>query len=161
MIQARGLGDCQLANGKRNVAAILYPQWVGSGDGGLGMRSDEIMAGCIAGIFPSQYEPFLFTALEAGKEGTPSIVSRVAGLSDALKKVKRRVPGLGGVIIVDNVDSLAQETVADYALGLDYFTRTYLEDEVKYRLLCEESFSLAKQMGWTKPVIEYYRNLVV
>ncbi len=161
MIQARGLGDCQLANGKRNVAAILYPQWVGSDDGGLGMRTDEIMAGCIAGIFPSQYEPFLFTALEAGKEGTPSIVSRVAGLSDALKKIKRRVPGLGGVIIVDNVDSLAQETVADYALGLDYFTRTYLEDEVKYRLLCEESFSLAKQMGWTKPVIEYYRNLVV
>jgi glycosyltransferase involved in cell wall biosynthesis len=161
MIQERGLGDCQLANGKRNVVAILYPQWVGSDDGGLDMRSDEIMAGCIAGIFPSQYEPFLFTALEAGKEGTPSVVSRVAGLSDALKKVKRLVPGLGGVIIVDNMNTLAQEAIADYALGLDYFTWTYLEDKVKYRLLCEESFSLAKQMDWTKPVLEYYRNLVV
>lgn len=160
MIEERGLWNCQLANGKRNVVAILYPQWVGSDDGGLHLKPDEVMAGCIAGIFPSQYEPFLLTALEAGKEGTPSIVSRVAGLSDALKKVKRRVPGLGGVIIVDNVDTLTQETIADYALGLDYFTWTYLEDEVKYRLLCEESFSLAKQMGWTEPVLEYYRNLV-
>ncbi|HPE64312.1 MAG TPA: hypothetical protein PLQ49_09425, partial [Methanothrix sp.] len=41
------------------------------------------------------------------------------------------------------------------------FTWTYLEDQVKYRLLCEESFSLAKLMNWTKPVLEYYKNLMV
>jgi glycosyltransferase involved in cell wall biosynthesis len=125
------------------------------------MRADEIMAGCVAGVFPSQYEPFLLTALEAGREGTPAIVSRSAGYSDALKKIKRRVPGLGGVIIVDNVDAQLQETVVDYALAMDYFASTYLEDEVKYRLLCEESFSLAKQFSWDEPVLEYYRNLVV
>jgi hypothetical protein len=50
--------------------------------------------------------------------------------------------------------------VLDYALALDYFTWTYLDDEVKYRLLCEESFSLAKQFSWKEPVLEYYRNLV-
>jgi len=38
--------------------------------------------------------------------------------------------------------------------------RTYLEDEVKYRLLCEESFSLARQFSWKEPVLEYYKNLV-
>ncbi|MDM7913334.1 MAG: glycogen synthase, partial [Methanotrichaceae archaeon] len=97
----------------------------------------------------------------AGKEGTPSIVSRAAGFSDALKKIKHRVPGMGGVVIVDNIEALPQETVMDYALAIDYFTWTYLEDEVKYRLLCEESFSLAKQFGWKEPVLEYYKNLVV
>jgi len=161
MIRERNLDEKELISGKRLVAAMLYPQWVGPDDGGLGMRSDEIMAGCIAGIFPSQYEPFLLTALEAGKEGTPSIVSRSAGYSDALKKIKRRVPGLGGVVIVDNVEAQRQETVLDYALAIDYFTWTYLEDEVKYRLLCEESFSLAKQFSWKEPVLEYYKNLVV
>ncbi len=89
------------------------------------MTADEIMAGCIAGIFPSQYEPFLLTALEAGREGTPNIVSRAAGYSDALKKIKHRVPGLGGVIIVDNIEALQEETVLDYALAMDYFTWTY------------------------------------
>jgi glycosyltransferase involved in cell wall biosynthesis len=161
MIKEKGLTGTELVSGKRMVAALLYPQWLGPNDGGLGMRTDEIMAGCVAGIFPSQYEPFLLTALEAGKEGTPSIVSRSAGYSDALKKVKRRVPGMGGVVIVDNLEAQPQETVLDYALALDYFTWTYLEDEVKYRLLCEESFSLAKQFSWTEPVLEYYKNLVV
>jgi glycosyltransferase involved in cell wall biosynthesis len=161
MIKDRGLDERELISGKRRVAALLYPQWVGPEDGGLGMRSDEIMAGCVAGIFPSQYEPFLLTALEAGREGTPSIVSRSAGYSDALKKIKRRVPGLGGVVIVDNLEAQPQETVLDYALAMDYFAWTYLEDEVKYRLLCEESFSLAKQFSWKEPVMEYYKNLVV
>lgn len=161
MIKERSLDESELISGKRKVAAMLYPQWVGPDDGGLGMTAEEIMAGCIAGIFPSQYEPFLLTALEAGNEGTPSIVSRSAGYSDALKKIKRRVPGLGGVIIVDNIEPLPQETILDYALSMDYFTWTYLEDEVKYRLLCEESFSLAKQFGWGDPVMTYYKSLVV
>ncbi|MCJ7445079.1 MAG: glycogen synthase [Methanotrichaceae archaeon] len=161
MIKERSLDERELISGKRRVAALLYPQWVGPNDGGLGMSVDEIMAGCVAGVFPSQYEPFLLTSLEAGKEGTPSIVSRVAGLSDALRKVKRRVPGLGGVIIVNNLESEYQEMVIDYSLAMDYFAWTYIEDEVKYRLLCEESFSLAKQFGWREPVLEYYRNLVV
>ncbi|MDD1749000.1 MAG: glycogen synthase [Methanothrix sp.] len=160
MIKDRGLDESELISGKRLVAALLYPQWVGPSDGGLSMHADEIMAGCVAGIFPSQYEPFLLTALEAGREGTPSIVSRAAGYSDALKKIKRRVPGLGGVVIVDNIEAQPQETVLDYALAMDYFTWTYLEDEVKYRLLCEESFSLARQFNWKEPVLEYYRNLV-
>jgi len=160
MIKERSLDESELISGRRMVAAMLYPQWVGPDDGGLGMTADEIMAGCVAGIFPSQYEPFLLTALEAGREGTPSIVSRSAGFSDALKKVKKRVSGLGGVIVVDNIEAYPNETVLDYALALDYFTWTYLEDEVKYRLLCEESFSLARQFDWEEPVLEYYRNLV-
>jgi glycosyltransferase involved in cell wall biosynthesis len=161
MIKERGLDKMELLSGKRLVIAMLYPQWIGPNDGGLGMRTDELIAGCIAGIFPSQYEPFLLTALEAGKEGTPSIVSRAAGFSDALNKIKHRVPGLGGVVIVDNMEALVEETIMDYALAMDYFTWTYLDDEVKYRLLCEESFSLAKQFGWKGPVLEYYKNLVV
>ncbi|VVB68576.1 Glycogen synthase [uncultured archaeon] len=161
MIKDRNLDESELISGKRRVAALLYPQWLSPEDGGLGMRSDEIMAGCIAGVFPSQYEPFLLTALEAGREGTPSIVSRSAGYSDALKKIKHRVQGLGGVVIVDNLEAQPQETVLDYALAMDYFAWTYLEDEVKYRLLCEESFSLAKQFSWKEPVMEYYDNLVV
>lgn len=161
MIQDKGLEPARLVAGSRTSSAVLYPTWVGPSDGGLNMRSDEIMAGCIAGIFPSQYEPFLLTGLEAGREGTPSIVSRACGFSDALKKVERLVSGMGGVVVVDNIESTYSETVLDYAIALDYFTWTYVEDQVKYRLLCEESFALAKHMDWREPVKEYYRNLVV
>jgi glycosyltransferase involved in cell wall biosynthesis len=161
MILDRKLEVKKLVTGPRMVSAVMYPQWVGKADGGLEMTVDEIMAGCIAGIFPSQYEPFLLTGLEAGKEGTPSIVSRSCGFSDALKKIKRLVSGLGGVVVVDNIEATYNETILDYALAMDYFTWTCVEDQVKYRLLCEESFALAKMMDWCEPVMEYYRNLVV
>lgn len=161
MIQEKGLEPWRLVSGNRIVSAILYPQWVGPDDGGLNMRADEIMAGCVAGIFPSQYEPFLLTGLEAGREGTPSIVSRACGFSDALKKIKRLTTGMGGVVVVDNIEQTYNETVLDYALALDYFTWSHVADQIEYRLLCEESFALAKYMDWKEPVMEYYRNLVV
>jgi len=178
MIESKNLKCQDLISGRRVVAAILYPQWIGKNDGGLNLTPDEFMAGCVAGVFPSRYDPFLLTGLEAGKEGTPSIVSQVCGFSDALKKINRLVAfgsptlqarstlpsvaipvGMGGVVVVDNIDLPRCETIADYALAMDYFTRTYIQDKVKYNLLCEEAFLLAKAMSWEDPVKHYYEIL--
>lgn len=160
MIEDRKLQCQDLISGRRVVAAILYPQWIGKNDGGLNLTPDEFMAGCMAGVFPSRYDPFLLTGLEAGKEGTPSIVSQVCGFSDALKKIKRLVQErMGGVVVVDNIDLPRCETIADYALAIDYFTRTYIQDKVKYNLLCDEAFLLAKAMSWDDPVKHYYEIL--
>jgi len=74
MIEERGLDFTRLVRGKRSVAAVLYPQIISTEDGGLGMGVRDFMAGCCAGIFPSRYDPFLLTGLEAGREGTPSVV---------------------------------------------------------------------------------------
>lgn len=156
MIEDRRLDFSKMVRGKRSVAAILYPQILSSFDGGLGMEVEEFMAGCCAGIFPSRYDPFLLTGLEAGKEGTPSVVSRVCGFSDAIKTIESLVEGLGGVIVVDNIDSSYYETVLDYALAVSYFTRNFIDDRVKYKLLCREAFLLAKDMGWEDPTQQYY-----
>ena len=122
------------------------------------MEVGDFMAGCCAGIFPSRYDPFLLTGLEAGKEGTPSVVSQVCGFSDAVRAIESLVEGegLGGVIVVDNIDLSYYETVLDYALAVSYFTRNFIDDRVKYRLLCREAFLLAKDMGWEEPTRQYY-----
>jgi len=156
MIEDRGLDFSKMVRGKRSVAAILYPQILSSSDGGLGMEVEEFMAGCCTGIFPSRYDPFLLTGLEAGKEGTPSVVSRVCGFSDAIKTIESLIEGLGGVIVVDNIDLSYYETVLDYALAVSYFTRNFIEDRVKYKLLCREAFLLAEDMGWEEPTQQYY-----
>ncbi|MBP2030679.1 glycosyltransferase involved in cell wall biosynthesis [Methanohalophilus levihalophilus] len=159
MIVDRGLECSKLSTGKRYVSAVLYPQWLSKNDGGFDMSVDEFMAGCIAGIFPSRYEPFLLTGLEAGKEATPSVVSKVCGFSDALQTLKRLVMGMGGVVVVDNIDLSYLETVADYALAMDYFIDTYTYDKVKYNLLCQEANLLARDMNWREPVKQYYEML--
>jgi glycogen synthase len=159
MIESRGLECSKLPNGDRYVSAVLYPQWLSDHDGGFNMNVDEFMAGCIAGIFPSRYEPFLLTGLEAGKEATPSIVSKVCGFSDALSTAKRLVMGMGGVLVVDNIDLAYLETIADYALTLDYFIDTYTDDKTKYNFLCQEANLLAKDMNWQEPTKQYYEML--
>jgi len=159
MIEERGLECSKIPSGKRCVSAVLYPQWISSTDGGLNMTLEELMSGCVAGIFPSRYDPFLLTGLEAGKESTPSIVSKVCGFSDALKTLKRLVMGMGGVIVVDNIDMSYNETIVDYALAMNYFIDTYFHDKVKYNLLCEEANLLAKEMNWDMPAKHYYELL--
>ena len=159
MILDRKLECSRLSTGKRYVSAVLYPQWLSKNDGGFNMSVDEFMAGCIAGIFPSRYEPFLLTGLEAGKEATPSIVSKVCGFSDALKTLKRLVSGMGGVVVVDNIDLPYLETIADYALAMDYFIDTYTDDKIKYELLCQEANLLAMDMNWKEPTKQYYEML--
>jgi glycosyltransferase involved in cell wall biosynthesis len=156
MIEERGLDFSKMVRGKRSVAAVLYPQILSRSDGGLGMEVGEFMAGCCAGIFPSRYDPFLLTGLEAGKEGTPSVVSRVCGFSDAIKTIETLTEMLGGVIVVDNIDLSYYETVLDYALAASYFTRNFVNDRVKYKLLCREAFLLAKDMSWKEPAKQYY-----
>ncbi len=156
MIEEKGLDFPKMVRGKCSVAALLYPQILSIFDGGLGMEVGDFMAGCCAGIFPSRYDPFLLTGLEAGKEGTPSVVSKVCGFSDAVKAIEPLVEGLGGVIIVDNIDLSYYETVLDYALAVSYFTRNFIDDRVKYRLLCREAFLLAKDMSWEEPTQQYY-----
>lgn len=156
MIEERGLDFSKMVRGKRSVAALLYPQILSVSDGGLGMEVEEFMAGCCAGIFPSRYDPFLLTGLEAGKEGTPSVVSRVCGFSDAIKTIESLIEVLGGVIVVDNIDLSYYETVLDYALAVSYFTRNFIDDRVKYKLLCREAFLLAKDMDWKVPTEQYY-----
>ena len=41
-------------------------------------------------------------------------------------------------------------------LQLSYFTRNFIEDRVKYKLLCREAFLLAKDMDWEAPTEQYY-----
>ncbi len=158
MIEERGLDFPKLVRGKHSVAAVLYPpQIISETDGGLGMGVRDFMAGCCAGVFPpSRYDPFLLTGLEAGREGTPSVVSRVCGFSDAIKTIESLIEGLGGVIVVDNIDLSYYETVLEYALAISYFTRNFVDDRVKYKLLCREAFLLAKDMDWRKPAEQYY-----
>jgi glycosyltransferase involved in cell wall biosynthesis len=156
MIEEKELDFSKMVRGKRSVAALLYPQILSSSDGGLGMEVGEFMAGCCAGIFPSRYDPFLLTGLEAGKEGTPSVVSRVCGFSDAIKTIQFLEEVLGGVIVVDNIDLSYYEAVLDYALAVSYFTQNFKDDRVKYKLLCREAFLLAKDMDWRAPTEQYY-----
>ncbi|MFQ6051877.1 MAG: glycogen synthase [Candidatus Hydrothermarchaeota archaeon] len=161
MIDDRRLHPKCLVTERRVVSTILYPQWVGKDDGGLNMTASEIASGCVAGIFPSKYEPFLLTGLEACREGTPILVGRSCGFSDAALEHEMRKGTLGGVIVVDNMALPYQEYISDYAFGMGFLVSEFIRDKVKYRLLCGDAFELAKTMSWEDPVKKYYELLLI
>jgi hypothetical protein len=67
--------------------------------------------------------------------------------------------GMGGVIVVDNINLPYIEAVSDYALAMDYFIDTYTDDKIKYNLLCQEASLLAGDMSWEDPIKQYYELL--
>jgi len=145
--------------GKRSVCVLPYPQWVGRDDGGFGMTIDEIAAGCVAGIFPSRYEPFLLTALEACRKACPVVISSACGFSGAVKELHKEKGIFGGVILVDNINQSYLEIITDYAFGLHVIVDAFMRDRVKDRMMCSTAFVLACEMSWEEPVRKYYEIL--
>lgn len=68
---------CNLAEDR--VKVILYPTYVDVDDGLLNLSYYDSMAGCHLGVFPSYYEPYGYTPLEASALGVPAITTDLAG----------------------------------------------------------------------------------
>ncbi|MFP3946468.1 MAG: glycogen synthase [Archaeoglobaceae archaeon] len=157
MIDERGLGVGDIS--RRNVCALLYPQWLSKEDGGFNMTLDEISSACVAGIFPSRYDPFLLTALEACSEACPVVLSKACGFSGAVRELQQQKGIYGGVILVDNIEQSYLQAITDYALGLCIIIDAFLRDWVKDRMMCDVAFMLAREMDWESPVRSYYEIL--
>jgi glycogen(starch) synthase len=61
------------------VKVVYYPIYLTGADGLLNESYYESMQGSHLGVFPSYYEPWGYTPLEAGALGVPSITSDLAG----------------------------------------------------------------------------------
>lgn len=67
------------------VKVIYYPTYLSSTDGILGMSYYNAIAGCHVGIFPSYYEPWGYTPLEAAALGCQSVTTDLAGYGRFIK----------------------------------------------------------------------------
>jgi len=71
------------------VKIIFYPIYLGSSDGLLNMSYEEVVQGSHLGVFPSYYEPWGYTPLEAMALGVPAVTTDLTGFGMFIKdKVK-------------------------------------------------------------------------
>lgn len=61
------------------VKVIVYPVYLDGNDGLLDLPYYDAMAGCHFGLFPSYYEPWGYTPLEAAAMGIASLTSDLSG----------------------------------------------------------------------------------
>src|SRR3990167_3305558 len=61
------------------VKVIFYPTYLSGADGLIDLSYYEAIVGCHLGVFPSLYEPWGYTPLEAGALGVACVTTDLAG----------------------------------------------------------------------------------
>ncbi len=81
------LRTCRLWNQASDPVKIIYhPDFITATNPLLGMDYDEFVRGCHLGVFPSYYEPWGYTPLEAIALGVPAVTSDLSGFGAYLKQ---------------------------------------------------------------------------
>ncbi|BDD00135.1 glycosyltransferase [Persicobacter psychrovividus] len=64
------------------VKVVYHPDFISPASPLFGMEYGQFVRGCHLGVFPSYYEPWGYTPLEAMASGVPSVTSDLAGFGD-------------------------------------------------------------------------------
>ncbi|MEM2933867.1 MAG: glycosyltransferase family 4 protein [Methanocellales archaeon] len=110
----------------KQVKVLLFNQFMRPDLCNLALTFPEFVTGCDVGVFPSTYEPFGLTPLEAARGGTPFITSEVTGCwLDAVKtyireEVSKGVPrekaqlGMYACRVIGQSREKMEEEIASY-----------------------------------------------
>ncbi len=114
----KSLESSDLLNRKEDMVKIVYyPTYLSSTDGIMGLNYYDAMIGSHVGVFPSYYESWGYTPLEAAALGCQSITTDLAGYGKFIS------PSLGksefGVMVIPRENKSYQESV-DYLENLLY-----------------------------------------
>jgi len=119
----KALAEAGLENKKDDcVKVIFYPAYLTGTDRLLNLTMREAIQGCHLGVFPSYYEPWGYTPLEAAAEGVPAVTADSSGLGRFLANLPRDEQNPGIFIINNfgkNTDEAAEQLggiLHDYAV---------------------------------------------
>jgi Glycogen synthase len=142
-----------LDNRKENpVKVIFYPTYIKPNDGLMNLNYYDVIAAMDVGVFPSRYEPFGYTPVEAAVKKDISITSDMTGFGRfIMKKAKSkecgvRVIRMAGRTAGQASDELARELERIYSLPLDK-----LEKEKA------NAYKMMRYVNWKGLVRNYYR----
>ncbi|MFH1473444.1 MAG: hypothetical protein ABIE55_00985 [Candidatus Aenigmatarchaeota archaeon] len=76
------------------VKVIFYPSYLSSTDKLMGLNYEQAVQGTHLGVFPSYYEPWGYTPLDAAENGVLAITSDLAGFGIFIKPKLKKDSGL-------------------------------------------------------------------
>jgi glycogen(starch) synthase len=134
-----------------HVKVIYYPIYLDGHDGLLNLGYYEAMAGCHLGLFPSYYEPWGYTPIEAAAMGVMSITSDLAGCGLYLYPSinERQNPGMWVLTRRGATDEQSTERL--YDLMQDYVKLTH-QQRVQRKVAAKE---MSKLVDWRELVENY------
>ncbi|MBI4449049.1 glycogen/starch synthase [Candidatus Woesearchaeota archaeon] len=148
----RTLRDNGLDNRDENrVKVVFYPIYLSGADNLLNTTYYESMHGCHLGVFPSLYEPWGYTPLEASALGVSSITTDLAGFGRYVLKqgVAKEAPG---IFVIHRYGVSDEDVIVELTEAMHYFATTSKQERVENKIRARE---LAETADW-KHFADYY-----
>ncbi|MBS3069735.1 glycogen/starch synthase [Candidatus Micrarchaeota archaeon] len=134
-----------LTNKKEDAVKVLfYPTYLKPNDGLMNLSYYDIIAGMDVGVFPSRYEPFGYTPVEAGLKMNVAITSDTTGFG---RFIKSKVPSLKkrGLKVISMAGKSSSDASRELAGELEAL---YFADEKKLASLKKDSLALVRLCDW-------------
>ncbi len=146
------LRTIQLLNSPSDPVKVIYhPDFITTTNPLFNMEYDQFVRGCHLGIFPSYYEPWGYTPLEALALGTPAITSDLAGFGNyVLDNVPE--PESNGLRVLPRRFTSYQASAAELAMQLFRFTKLDRRSRIELRNRTE---LISDLFDWTRLVKNY------
>jgi glycogen(starch) synthase len=135
------------------IKVVVYPTRITVGDGLLSMPYYDVMAGMHLGVFPSYYEPWGYTPLEAAAYSVMSITTDLAGFGKFVQdnSDQRRKPG---ILVLKRDGKSHEEAVVELKNALYWFSKLDRAKRVKKKAEAKEISTLADWKEFAAHYIE-------
>ncbi len=148
------LKEANLLNQKEDkVKVIYYPIYLTGHDGLSNLNYEEALEACHLGVFPSFYEPWGYTPLEAAALGVSSVTTDLAGFGKFRQTLptKKNKPG---IYILERANNSDEKVVMDLYNFLYKFMKTKRRERVENKI---EARKIASQADWKNFVLNYIK----
>jgi glycogen synthase len=133
------------------VKVIYYPIYLTGHDGLSNLNYEEALEACHMGVFPSFYEPWGYTPLEAAALGVSSVTTDLAGFGRFCTGLKRK-KDRPGIYILKREKKEDDVVTEDLYKFLYEFMKTTRRERVENKI---EARKIAAQADWQSFIYNY------
>lgn len=156
----RGIASANLKNEEQDpVKIIFYPIYLSGADGLLNLNYYEAMQGSHLGVFPSYYEPWGYTPLEAGALGVSSVTTDLAGFGRylCLECAQSDTPGIFVLKRLNKSDDDVIDELADFMFK---FANLSDENRIANKMQARKTASMADWRSFVNNYIDAHNMAV-
>ena len=131
---------------------IFYPTYMKPNDGLIDMNYYDVISGIDVGVFPSRYEPFGYTPVEAALKRDIAITSDMTGFGRFIMK-KTDKTGHCGMCVIRMAGRKKEQVVADLAVKMENIYRLKPAELDRRK---SNAYNMMKNIDWQELVKNYY-----
>lgn len=143
-----------LVNGSADpVKVVFHPQFVTATSPLIGLDYDDFVRGCHMGVFPSYYEPWGYTPMEAIALGVPAVTTDLSGFGAF---VQTHMPDAAdnGICVLNRHTGGFERATEDLADHLVAFAQTSRRQRIELRNRVE---SISETFDWSRLAVHYHQ----